>query len=42
MVAVLYRKQPLFMKVINEAFKKYIGLSPLEYRTKYNREMALS
>ncbi|MBT8293948.1 MAG: helix-turn-helix domain-containing protein [Eudoraea sp.] len=29
-------------KAFRKTFKKYTGLSPLEYRTKYNREMALS
>lgn len=29
-------------KAFRNTFKKYTGLSPLEYRRKYNREMALS
>ena len=29
-------------KAFRKTFKKYTGLSPLEYRTKYNREMALT
>ncbi|WP_297694926.1 GlxA family transcriptional regulator [uncultured Eudoraea sp.] len=38
MYNVGYNDQKSFRKT----FKKYTGLSPLEYRTKYNREMALS
>jgi len=29
-------------KAFRNTFRKYTGLSPLEYRNKYNREMAFS
>ena len=38
MYKVGYQDEKAFRKV----FKKYTGLSPLEYRRKYNREMAFS
>ncbi len=39
---VMYNVGYMDEKAFRKTFKKYTGLSPLEYRKKFNREMALS
>lgn len=39
---VMYGVGYLDEKAFRNTFRKYTGLSPLEYRSKYNREMALA
>ena len=39
---VMYESGYSDAKAFREVFKKYTGISPLEYRIKYNRETALS
>ncbi len=39
---VMYKSGYSDVKAFRTVFKKYTGLTPLEYRSKYNREMALA
>jgi YesN/AraC family two-component response regulator len=39
---VMYGVGYLDEKAFRNTFRKYTGLSPLEYRGKYNREMAMA